>query len=43
MKGFEEKAPGPEVVADVFSRIVSGNRPAHPTLREARCHDWGPR
>jgi NAD(P)-dependent dehydrogenase (short-subunit alcohol dehydrogenase family) len=28
MKRFEEKAPGPEVVADVFSRIVRSERPA---------------
>jgi NAD(P)-dependent dehydrogenase (short-subunit alcohol dehydrogenase family) len=28
MKGFEEKAPGPEVVAEVFSRIVRSERPA---------------
>jgi NAD(P)-dependent dehydrogenase (short-subunit alcohol dehydrogenase family) len=27
MKRFEEKAPGPEVVADVFSRIVRSERP----------------
>jgi hypothetical protein len=30
MKGFEERAPGPEVVAEVFSRIV---RSESPTLR----------
>jgi NAD(P)-dependent dehydrogenase (short-subunit alcohol dehydrogenase family) len=30
MKGFEEKAPGPEVVAEVFARIV---RSEHPALR----------
>jgi NAD(P)-dependent dehydrogenase (short-subunit alcohol dehydrogenase family) len=28
MKGFEEKAPGPEVVAEVFARIVRSKRPA---------------
>jgi len=28
MKGFEQKAPGPEVVAEVFSRIVRSERPA---------------
>ena len=28
MRGFEEKAPGPEVVAEVFSRIVRSDRPA---------------
>jgi NAD(P)-dependent dehydrogenase (short-subunit alcohol dehydrogenase family) len=30
MKGFEEKAPGPEAVAEVFSRII---RSKHPALR----------
>lgn len=28
MKGFEEKAPGPEVVAEVFARMVRSDRPA---------------
>jgi NAD(P)-dependent dehydrogenase (short-subunit alcohol dehydrogenase family) len=28
MKGFEAKAPGPEVVADVFARLVRSKRPA---------------
>jgi NAD(P)-dependent dehydrogenase (short-subunit alcohol dehydrogenase family) len=28
MKGFEERAPGPEVVADLFSRIVRSEKPA---------------
>jgi hypothetical protein len=28
MKGFEEKAPSPEVVAEVYARIVRSNRPA---------------
>jgi NAD(P)-dependent dehydrogenase (short-subunit alcohol dehydrogenase family) len=28
MKGFEEKAPAPEVVAEVFSRVVRSKRPA---------------
>jgi len=28
MKGFEQKAPGPEVVAEVISRIVRSERPA---------------
>jgi len=28
MRGFEEKAPGPEVVAEVFARIVNSSRPA---------------
>lgn len=27
MKGFESKAPGPDVVADVFARIVQSKRP----------------
>jgi NAD(P)-dependent dehydrogenase (short-subunit alcohol dehydrogenase family) len=27
MKGFEDKAPGPEVVAEVFSRIVVRKNP----------------
>jgi NAD(P)-dependent dehydrogenase (short-subunit alcohol dehydrogenase family) len=30
MKGYEEKAPGPEVVAEVFAQIV---RSEHPSLR----------
>jgi NAD(P)-dependent dehydrogenase (short-subunit alcohol dehydrogenase family) len=28
MKGFEEKAPGPEVVAEAFARIVESKHPA---------------
>jgi NAD(P)-dependent dehydrogenase (short-subunit alcohol dehydrogenase family) len=28
MRGFEQKAPGPDVVAEVFARIVRSNRPA---------------
>jgi NAD(P)-dependent dehydrogenase (short-subunit alcohol dehydrogenase family) len=38
MKGFEEKAPGPEVVAEVFSRIVRTERPAlrNTVTREAK-------
>jgi NAD(P)-dependent dehydrogenase (short-subunit alcohol dehydrogenase family) len=28
MRGFEEKAPGPEIVAEVFSRIVRSKSPA---------------
>jgi NAD(P)-dependent dehydrogenase (short-subunit alcohol dehydrogenase family) len=38
MKGFEEKAPGPAVVAAVFSRLVQSNRPAlrNTVTREAK-------
>jgi NAD(P)-dependent dehydrogenase (short-subunit alcohol dehydrogenase family) len=38
MKGFEEKAPGPEVVAEVFSRIVQSESPAlrNTVTREAK-------
>lgn len=28
MKGFEQKAPGPEIVADMFARIVRSDRPS---------------
>src|SRR6185369_11890083 len=27
MKGFEDKAPGPELVADAFARIIRSKRP----------------
>lgn len=38
MKGFEEKAPGPEVVAEVFSRVVRSESPAlrNTVTREAK-------
>jgi NAD(P)-dependent dehydrogenase (short-subunit alcohol dehydrogenase family) len=38
MKGFEEKAPGPEVVAEVYARIVASSRPAlrNTLTREAK-------
>jgi hypothetical protein len=37
MKVFEAKAPGPEVVAEMFARIVSSPRPAlrNPVTTEA--------
>ena len=37
MRNFEEKGPGPEVVAEVYSRIVRSERPAlhHRLTREA--------
>ncbi len=38
MKGFEDKAPGPEVVAQAFARLVQNdNPPLHSTVtREAK-------
>jgi|GraSoiStandDraft_13_1057314.scaffolds.fasta_scaffold07752_3 NAD(P)-dependent dehydrogenase (short-subunit alcohol dehydrogenase family) len=38
MKGFEEKAPGPETVAEVFARVVASRRPAlrNTVTREAK-------
>jgi NAD(P)-dependent dehydrogenase (short-subunit alcohol dehydrogenase family) len=38
MKAFEEKAPGPETVAEIFSRIVRSRHPAlrNPVTREAK-------
>lgn len=38
MQQFENKAPGPEVVASVYSRLVQSTQPSlrHPLTREAR-------
>ena len=38
MQGFEQRAPGPEVVAEVYPRIVNSDHPAlcNTVTREAR-------